>query len=84
MTRLWSEGAAIAVVCDEQERPARLTWRGRAHAVTHVARAWRVDLDWWRERVWRRYYKVSTDSGLLLVIFQDLTSGDWFLQRLYD
>lgn len=84
MTRLWPEGVAIAVDCDDEGRPARLRWRGRTHTVTHVARAWQVDLEWWRQRIWRRYFKVSTDTGLLLVIFQDLAGGDWFLQRLYD
>lgn len=84
MTYLWPRGVIIAVTCDAQGRPVHLSWRGRTHAVTHVARAWQVDLEWWRQRVWRRYFKVSTDTGLLLVIFQDLAGGDWFLQRLYD
>ena len=84
MTRLWSEGEPVAVICDDDGRPERFSWRGRTHAVTHVARRWRVDADWWRTRSWRAYYKVSTDSGLLVVIYQELEGGDWYLQRLYD
>ena len=84
MTRLWPEGETITVVCDAGGRPEQFSWRGRTHRVTHVAHQWRADVGWWRERIWRAYYKVSTDSGLLVVIFQDLAGGDWFLQRLYD
>ena len=84
MTRLWPEGIPIAVVCNGQGRPDRFTWRGRAHAVTLVALAWRVDLEWWRARTWRAYYKLATDTGLLVVVYRDLVSGDWYLQRLYD
>lgn len=84
MTRLWPEGAPIAVICDAQGYPQSFTWRGQTHVVTHVALAWRVDLEWWRERVWRSYYKMSTDTGLLVIIYHDLAGGDWFVQRLYD
>jgi hypothetical protein len=27
---------------------------------------------------------LSTDTGLLVIIYQDLLSGEWYLQRLYD
>lgn len=72
------------VVADGEERPCYLVWRGRRHQVTYIARRWRIDMDWWHGRVWRTYYKLSTDTGLLLILFQDLTTGDWYLQRLYD
>lgn len=84
MTHLWPEGVAIDVVPDALGRPARFTWRRQSHAVAHVALFWRVDLDWWRRRVWRDYYRLSTDTGLLVVVFQDLAAGGWFLERLYD
>ena len=95
MTRLWSVGIPLSVtavpsaggedegVTDDQ-RPASFTWQGQTHQVDRITRAWRVDIDWWRGRVWRAYFKLSTDTGLLVVIFQDLLSGEWYLQRLYD
>ena len=84
MTRLWTEGVLVEVLCDGQGLPRKLTWEGQQHTVTAITRQWRVDSDWWRNRVWRAYYKLSTDSGLLLVIFEDLTTGEWYVQRLYD
>ena len=84
MTRFWAEGQLIAVVSDEAARPNHFAWQGRTHQVGAIARMWRVDFGWWGLRVWRDYFKVTTDSGLLVVIYHDLLTGQWFLQRLYD
>jgi hypothetical protein len=88
MTRLWSEGQVIAVAgrsrSDGSEEPAAFTWRGQTHRVQEIIRRWRVDLEWWRVRIWRTYFKLNTDTGLLVVIYQDLPSGAWYLQRMYD
>lgn len=72
------EGPVIEVV------PSRFNWRGATHEVSEITRYWRIDIDWWRERIWRAYFKLRTDSGLLVVIYQDLIEGEWYLQRLYD
>lgn len=92
MTRLWPVGLPISVIDDGAKdegirngrRPTRFTWRGQTHQVAEITRAWRVDIDWWQDRVWRAYFKLSTDTGLLVIIYQDLLSGEWYLQRLYD
>jgi hypothetical protein len=65
-------------------RPAGFTWQNQIHQVAEITREWRVDIDWWRVRVWRAYFKLSTNTGLLVIIYQDLLSGEWYLQRLYD
>lgn len=84
MTRLWPEGQAIDVVQDPQGAPVSFTWNGQAHRVLELAHRWRVDVEWWRRRSWRAYYKLATDSGLLVVIYQDLLTEEWYLQRHYD
>lgn len=83
MTRLWPEGRPIDVV-QEEGMPASFSWRGQTHRVAQITQRWRVDVDWWRERRWRAYYKLTTDTGLLVVLFQDLATHAWYLQRLYD
>jgi len=83
MTRLWPEGQPIDVV-QEEGRPASFSWRGQTHRVAQITQQWRVDVDWWRGRRWRTYYKLTTDTGLLVVLFQDLGTHVWYLQRLYD
>ena len=84
MTRLWPEGSPITVFTDGTEEPNQFSWQGQTHAAQAITKRWRVNLDWWREGVWRDYFKLTTESGLLVVIFHDLQSGQWYLQRLYD
>lgn len=82
MTRLWPEGERIEV--SGESLPVAFTWQGRSHHVQGIAKCWRVDEGWWRQRVWREYFKLHTDSGLLVIVYHDLLTGQWYLQRLYD
>lgn len=75
MTRLWSEGEPISVVSDATKAPRAFTWQGRTHQVEVVVKRWRVDVDWWRGRVWRKYFKLTTHTGLLVILFRDLLNG---------
>lgn len=84
MTRLWSQGKPITVVSDAQDVPHHFVWQGQQHQVDAITKQWRVDVEWWRSRIWRAYFKLSTDTGLLVIIYQDMQSGQWYLQRLYD
>ncbi len=98
MTRLWSTGDSwgigLPIEVDTQysagdnsaiyEMPLLFTWQNQKHPVVEITKTWRVDIDWWRERVWRAYFKVRTKTGILVIIYQDLLSGEWYLQRLYD
>ena len=34
--------------------------------------------------IWREYVKVTTDTGLLCLLYQDMHDGGWFLARIYD
>jgi len=81
MTLIFHE--AITVRHDRLFTPLAFTWAGRQHRVVWVANRWRVDIEWWRRRVWREYFKLATHTGLL-VVFRDLVDGEWYLQRLYD
>jgi len=84
MTYLWPQGELIEVASDELAAPLSFDWRGQSHPVQEIARRWRVDQDWWQRRVWREYFKLSTRTGLLVIIYRDLLTGRWYLQRLYD
>ncbi|MBP6015301.1 MAG: hypothetical protein KA586_01130 [Candidatus Promineofilum sp.] len=84
MTRLWSK-AVVITVQSSSDSPERLTWERQTHNVAAVVKRWRVGADWWRgEAVARDYYKVTTTTGLLIIIYRDLQTGTWYLQRLYD
>ena len=87
MSRLWPEGERIAVRVQEGgEQPVSFTWQGRGHRLAQVQGRWQVDADWWSTegRVQRNYWAVTTTSGLLCVLYQDLDKGAWFLAKVYD
>jgi hypothetical protein len=64
--------------------PQQLVWQEQMHTITQITRRWRIRSDWWDEPLWRDYFKLTTDTGLLLIIFHDLLGDKWYLQRLYD
>ena len=84
MTRLWAKGQPISVVSYGDGTPRSFEWKGCAHLVTGISKRWRVDTGWWRLRVWREYFKLETDTGLLVIIYRNLLTDDWYFQRLYD
>jgi hypothetical protein len=84
MSRLWQTGEALQLRLDEAGTPVGLRWAGHWHSVARLSNRWRVDVGWWRWRVWRDYYKLVTQDGVLIEIYQDLLTGQWYVQRLYD
>lgn len=84
MTHLWTSGEPIEVISDETGVPTAFTWQAQAHPVDCIANSWRVDDVWWTARVWRDYFKLTTTTGWLVIVYCDLEVGGWYLQRLYD
>jgi len=70
------------VEVNNQGRPSALTWQ-RREPVREVINRWRVDDDWWRVPISRMYWVVTTPT-MLLEIYEDLRTGDWYLQRVID
>ncbi|MCL4861740.1 MAG: hypothetical protein KJZ93_20145 [Caldilineaceae bacterium] len=86
MTYLWADGEPIRMESDSQGRPQRFYWQGRTHRLTHIRKRWQVQTDWWSDEgaVWRDYLAVATAEGLLCVLYQDLVSEGWYLEKVYD
>jgi uncharacterized membrane protein (DUF2068 family) len=84
VTRFWAEGLPLAVTVDDHATPVAFAWRGRRHAVDQVVERWRVDAGWWQRRAWREYFQLVTASGLLVLVYHDVRTGEWRLQRVYD
>ena len=83
MSPLWARPEYLPMTC-AGGRPASFRWEQRPHAVAQVSRHWRVHLDWWTGvELWRDYWEVTTDSGLLCVLYCDLLTEEWFLERVY-
>jgi hypothetical protein len=91
MTRLLSEGEQVRVWGSEDEPdpgsgPQGFVWRGEVHQIEAVCNRWQVHTRWWEAgaTVWREYWKVTTDRGLLCELVHDLLTGGWVLARVYD
>jgi hypothetical protein len=46
-----------------------------------VGEVWRIDDEWWRAPIHRRYIEVILDGGQHAVLFEDLTTGEWLMQK---
>ena len=84
MSRFWPDGVRIVVTCDDLATPVAFSWESHRHVVDRVIERWRVDEGWWKRRVWREYFQLVTRSGLLVLIYHDVRTSEWRLQRLYD
>lgn len=84
MSFFWPEGQLIIVTSDSTQTPQAFTWDNQTHPVAQIAKRWRYDGGWWQQRAFRDYFKLTTETGLLVIIFLDWLSGQWYLQRLYD
>ena len=77
-----------------QPRPVRVEVTGDArlpHAVSegrrswtveHIGEVWRVDDEWWRAEISRRYVEVILTGGKHVALFEDLLTGNWFMQNM--
>lgn len=54
---------------------------GARHPVELVRESWRVDDEWWRAPVARRYFDLLLDGGRRVLLFHDLVSDEWSVQR---
>lgn len=51
------------------------------HAVESVGEIWRIDDEWWRRPISRRCIEVVLDGGKHVLLFEDLTTGEWWVQK---
>lgn len=88
MTRLWPAGEPVDAWGEAPggRTPAGFRWQEGEHRLLDICKRWRVHTRWWSpgEAVWREYIKVTTDTGLLCLLYRELPAGGWFLARVYD
>jgi len=50
-------------------------------AVVSIIETWRVDDEWWRDTISRRCFELVLEGGRHVVLYEDLVTSEWFLQR---
>ncbi len=71
---------AVTVELDVCELPLAVTVRGAQCAVESVLETWRLDDEWWRVPISRRYVEAVLDGGRHVVLYCDLETGEWWMQ----
>ena len=66
----------VAVECDANERPCVVS----DIAVETILESWRIDDEWWRQSITRCYHEVILAGGKRAVLFEDVSTGEWFAQ----
>jgi hypothetical protein len=81
MTTSLNTPREIRVFASGKGRPAAIMLKGRQKKVSRIINAWRLDDEWWREEIARRYFQLELADGSVATVFQDLISGRWYQQR---
>jgi hypothetical protein len=71
----------IRVTADGGGSPVFVWLRNRQRRVARIRNVWRIDDEWWRQEIARRYFELELSDGSVITVFQDLISGNWSRQR---
>ena len=58
-----------------------LLWNNRFYPVTCIYEEWRQRRGWWAQPLARDYLRLETQEGLVRVVFHDLPTDRWWLER---
>lgn len=83
MSKLFNPPVAIDVKEGAQGEPAAIRYKRVTQRVTGIGRRWRVREGWWRSEAAREYFELQTPR-FACMIYRDLLTGNWYLQRVYD
>ncbi|GAB4325044.1 MAG: hypothetical protein Kow0010_07340 [Dehalococcoidia bacterium] len=75
-----NEPQPVAVDAAPGGSPRAVLWRGRYRRVAAIADTWRIDDEWWRTEIARRYYAVDLEGGGRLTLYHDLLEDAWYAQ----
>ncbi|MFK7822313.1 MAG: DNA polymerase Y family protein [Planctomycetaceae bacterium] len=65
--------------------PYNVRWHGRVHPVVKSWGPERIHTGWWRDaNTVRDYYRIETDQGVQLWVFQNVQNGEWFLHGVFN
>ena len=71
----------VHVAADEHGNPVAVSIRNRQRRVARIRNVWRIDDEWWRQEIARRYFDLELSDASVITVFQDLTAGKWYRQR---
>ena len=81
--RAVNEPQPVTVEVDTSGAPAAVgRFGGSADGkIECINETWRIDDEWWRQTISRLYIEAMLEGGKRVVLFQDLITGNWFIQQ---
>lgn len=78
--RLLNQPKPTAIEATPTGEPKSVVVHGRFQPVRAILNSWRIDDEWWREEIARRYFAIELVNGRTLTVYHDLVGGGWFAQ----
>ena len=78
--RLLNQPKPAAVEATSLGEPEAVVVQGRFLRVRAIRDTWRIDDEWWRDEISRRYFTVELENGRGMTLYHDLVGGGWFAQ----
>jgi len=81
--RAVNEPQPVAVELSADGSPAAVGRIGGSEdgKIESINETWRIDDEWWRQTISRLYFEAMLEGGKRVVLFQDLITGNWFMQK---
>jgi hypothetical protein len=79
--RLLNQPQPLAVAADESGLPRWIGAGATQQRVAWIVDVWRIDDEWWRTTISRRYFIVELEDGVVRTLFHDLIGDGWYEQH---
>lgn len=78
--RLLNQPQPLAAMADESGLPRWIGAGATQQRVAGIVDVWRIDDEWWRTAISRRYFVVALEDGVIRTVFHDLIGDGWYEQ----
>jgi hypothetical protein len=71
----------IQVTTDRETLPQAVVWHERIWEVESIYEHWRDRRRWWSRPVERDYFRLELEGGRIKVVFRDVETDRWYVER---
>lgn len=75
-----NQPSPIAVEADARGVPEAVLFKGVFRQVAAITDTWRIDDEWWRDEIARRYFAIELQGGRRITVYHDLVHDLWYAQ----
>lgn len=78
--RKLNEAQPAAIEATPGGEPKAMLFKGVFRHVVAIHDSWRIDDEWWRDEIARRYFEIELEGGRRLTVYHDLSADAWYAQ----